>query len=314
MAFKNAFSTRKAMQQAPAMDFIQELSDLELKQLQGCYLEILKDIIAVCDEHNICYMAAGGTALGSVRHKGFIPWDDDVDLIMPRADLNRFVNAFNEIMGEKYELTTPNSKQHPIESMITIIHKKNTYKASLQTFDTSLPKGISIDIFAIESVPRNPIIRRFKGFFAMALQYIGVSALYRHYMSPRKKEFLCQTKVGLLNYRIRMATGFLFSFVKYDKWGNLFDRFVRCKKDTGLWGVPTDIGHYFGHIMPKEVYFPPVKGEFEDIMINLPHDTDAYLKNQYGDYMTIPPEADREKHWSIGFNLNSDSFKEEKNN
>ena len=55
--------------------------------------------------------------------------------------------------------------------------------------------------------------------------------------------------------------------------------------------------------MPKEVYYPPIKGPFEDISINLPHDPDAYLKNQYGDYMTIPPEADREKHYSVGFSL-----------
>ena len=311
MGLKNAFSTRKAMQNTPSTDFFHELSSEELKQLQGCFLEILKDIIAVCEKHDICYMAAGGTALGSVRHKGFIPWDDDVDIIMPREDLNRFVKLFNEAMGDNYELTTPDSKSHPIESMITIVHKKNTYKASMQSFDTSLPKGISIDIFAIESVPRNPVARRIKGLCAMAIQYIAVSSLYRHYMSPRKKEFICQTKAGKFNYRIRTTIGFLFSFVKYDKWGRFFDRFVRCKKDTGLWGVPTDIGHYFGHIMPKEVYFPPVKGEFEDIMINLPHDTDAYLKNQYGDYMTIPPEADREKHWSIGFNLNSDTFEQE---
>lgn len=93
--------------------------------------------------------------------------------------------------------------------------------------------------------------------------------------------------------------GFLFSFRPYKKWGDLFDRFVRCKKDTGLWAVPTDIGHYFGHIMPKEVYYPPIKGPFEDFSINLPHDPDTYLKNQYGDYWVIPPEADREKHYSV---------------
>ena len=315
MSLKNAFSTRKAMQQTPPMDFIHELSDTELKQLQGCYLEILKDIIAVCEKYDICYMAAGGTALGSVRHKGFIPWDDDVDLIMPRADLIKFTEILEEALGDKYDFTTPNSDKYPIESMISAVYKKNTYKASLQTLDTDLPKGIHIDIFAIESVPTNPIVRGIKGFLAMGFQYIGVSALYRNFMSKRKKEFLTQTKIGKFNYNLRMTVGFLFSFIRYDKWGNFFDRFVRCKKDTGLWAVPTDIGHYFGHIMPKDVYFPPVKGEFEDIMINLPHDTDAYLKNQYGDYMTIPPEADREKHWSIGFSLDLEADKaKEKNN
>ena len=137
----------------------------------------------------------------------------------------------------------------------------------------------------------------------MGLQYIAVSTLFYHYRSPEKKKFFSQSSAGKFNYGLRCTVGFLFSFRPYKKWGDLFDRFVRCKKDTGLWAVPTDIGHYFGHIMPKEVYYPPIKGPFEDFSINLPHDPDTYLKNQYDDYWVIPPEADREKHYSVGFCL-----------
>ena len=88
---RNMFSTRKCMQIAPETEMMHELTPEELKALQACFLEIIKDIDRVCQEHGLCYMAAGGTALGSVRHKGFIPWDDDVDILMPREDLNRFV-------------------------------------------------------------------------------------------------------------------------------------------------------------------------------------------------------------------------------
>lgn len=299
---KNALSTRRAMQKLPAMDEIHIITDDELKQLQDCFLEIIKDIDAACQKYGICYMAAGGTALGSVRHQGFIPWDDDVDLLMPRADLKRFLEIFDEALGDKYEMTSPDSK-YPLESMISAVYKKNTIKASFQTMDTSLPQGVHIDIFAIESVPVNPVARRIKGLTAMGLQYIAVSTLFRHFTNEHKKEFFYQTDAGKFNYRLRMAVGFLFSFRSYEKWGTTFDRFVQCKKDTGLWAVPTDIGHYFGHIMPKDVYYPPIKGPFEDMMINLPHNPDAYLKNQYGDYMVIPPVEDRESHWSVGFCL-----------
>lgn len=251
---------------------------------------------------DICYMAAGGTALGSVRHGGFIPWDDDVDVIMPREDLKRFLQIFEEAMGDHYEMTSPNS-QFPLESMISAIYRKNTLKATLQAYNTPFPKGVHIDIFAIESVPLNPVARWFKVYSAMMLQYIAVSTLRYHFRNPEKKAFFYQTTAGKINYSLRMTVGFLFSFRNYKKWGDLFDRYVQGKTDTGLWAVPTDIGHYFGHIMPKEVYYPPVKGKFVDFEINLPHDTDAYLKNQYGDYMTIPPVEEREKHWSIGFSL-----------
>lgn len=300
--FKEAFSTRRAMQHAPHMDFLHELTPEELKQLQNCYLEILKDVIRVCEEHDICYMAAGGTALGAVRHHGFIPWDDDVDLIMPREDLNRFIQVFDECLGEKYEITSPNTK-YPLESMITAIYKKNTIKANYMTYKTPLPQGVHIDIFAIETVPENKLLRTLKGVAAIGLQFIAVSSLLYHYRTEEKKAFFTQTPAGKFNYGLRMTVGFLFSWRSYEKWGNLFDRFVRGNPKSNLWAVPTDIGHYFGHIMPKSVYYPPVLGQFEDIMINLPHDTDAYLKNQYGDYMVIPPEADREKHLCIGFCL-----------
>ena len=171
------------------------------------------------------------------------------------------------------------------------------------TYGTDLPKGVHIDIFAIESVPENAIVRRIKGTVAMGLQFIGVSALMYHYRSDKKKQLYTQTLGGKINYGLRMTVGFLSSFRPCEVWGNLFDRFVRGNPDSELWAVPTDVGHYFGHIMPKSVYYPPVKGVFEDMQINLPHDTDAYLKNQYGDYMVIPPVEDREKHMSIGFCL-----------
>jgi len=307
---KNAFSTRRAMQKTPSMPMVHELTTEELHALQDCFLGILKDIDSVCEKNDICYMAAGGTALGSVRHQGFIPWDDDVDILMPRADLKRFLEIFDNDLGEKYEITSPDSK-YPLESMISAVYKKNTYKASISTLDTDLPKGVHIDIFPIETVPLNPIVRRIKGIIVLFLQYIAVSSLFRHLSSENKKKFFYQTPAGRFNYRLRMFIGALFSFRSHEKWAASFDRFVSCKTDTGLWAVPTDIGHYFGHIMPKEVYYPPIKGPFVDMQINLPHNPDEYLKNQYGDYMVIPPEADRESHWSIGFCLDLEAEQKE---
>lgn len=296
------FSTRKAMQSTPNCDLIHVITDTELKQLQDCFLQILKDIDAVCKKHDICYMAAGGTALGAIRHKGFIPWDDDADIIMPRADLEKFKQIFTVEMGDKYEMTSPNSPFR-LESMISAIYLKNTYKAPFLGYNTPFPKGVHIDIFPIESVPENKVHRFVKGYTAMALQYIAVSAILYHYMNAEKRRFLCQTPAGKINFAIRMIVGFAFSFRSYEKWGNLFDRYVRGPINSNLWAVPTDIKHYFGHIMPKSVYYPPIKGEFVDMQINLPHNPDEYLKNQYGDYMTIPPEADRESHYSVGFSL-----------
>lgn len=145
---KEALSTRKALQKKPNIDLIKELSDEDVKALQGVFLEMLKDLDRVCAEHHITYMAAGGTALGAVRHEGFIPWDDDVDILMPRKDLDRFVEIFDGAMGEKYGLTSPNTK-YMLESNISAIYKKHTRKVSFEAYNTPYPKGIHVDIFAI---------------------------------------------------------------------------------------------------------------------------------------------------------------------
>lgn len=302
MGIRDAFSTRKTMQKLPEMDAIHYITDEELVQLQDCFLEIIKDIDAVCKRNNICYMAAGGTCLGSVRHQGFIPWDDDVDLLMPREDLKRFIEIFDRELGDKYDFTSINC-QYPIESMISAVYKKGTVKASFQTMNTDLPQGVHIDIFTIEAVPENKLVRTIKGYATMAVQYVAVSSLFYHFTDKQKKAFFSQTLAGRINYAIRYSVGKASSFASPEFWGKLFDKVVSYNKDSNLWAVPTDIGHYFGHVMPKDVYYPPSKGPFVDMELNLPHNTDEYLKNQYGDYMTIPPEAGREKHWSIGFDL-----------
>ncbi len=300
---KEALSTRKTMQKLPPVKDIHYISGDELKELQQCFLGIIKDIDEVCTKHNINYMAAGGTCLGAIRHQGFIPWDDDVDIIMPREDLKKFIDIFDKTLSDKYEITSPNTK-YPLESLITAVYKKNTLKSSFQAMGTDLPKGVHIDIFSIESVPKNAFKRRIRGIIATGLQYISVSTLFKSLTNKKKRDFFYQTKAGKINYRIRMFVATCFSFFSSTKWASIYDNFVSTKNDTGLWTVPTDIKHYFGHIMPKEVYFPIRRVAFEDIEINVPNDTDQYLKNQYGDdYMSLPPIENREKHWSIGFCL-----------
>ena len=302
---KTALSTRRVMQELPPLANIHYISDAELVELHHCMLEMVKDIHAVCTQHNICYMAAGGTCLGSVRHQGFIPWDDDVDLLMPRADLKRFLEIFTEELGDRYQLTSPAS-DFPMESLITSVHRRNTYRASLQTFGTDLPKGIQIDIFPIENVPRNRLVRWFKGRLATLVQHIATSTLFKGLTNQQKREFFFQTKEGKFNYRLRILIATVFGFFSYQRWARIYEYLVSMDKDTGYCTVPTDMKHYFGHIMPKEVYLPTTQGPFEDMQINLPHNTDEYLKNQYGDYMVIPEEGKREAHWGIGFSLTSE--------
>ena len=78
--------------------------------MKQCLLEMYSDILRVCEKYNIRVMLGGGSALGAVRHGGFIPWDDDLDLIMPREDYNKFISVFDKELSDLYEITSPNSK------------------------------------------------------------------------------------------------------------------------------------------------------------------------------------------------------------
>ena len=88
--------TYKVMMSNMAQDsaIVRELSEEEQRSLKSCVLEMFQDVLAVCKQHNISIMLGGGSALGSVRHQGFIPWDDDLDLLMPRRDYDRFASVF----------------------------------------------------------------------------------------------------------------------------------------------------------------------------------------------------------------------------
>ena len=94
-----------AKEQINAVDttgFLREISAQELRLLQNTLLEMLLDVLAVCQAHNIRVFLVGGTALGAVRHKGFIPWDDDIDIGMPRDDYKRFIPVFETYLSDRY--------------------------------------------------------------------------------------------------------------------------------------------------------------------------------------------------------------------
>ena len=100
-----------------------KLSDEDLKKLQSELLEILVDIKTVCDKHQIDYMLCGGTMLGAIRHKGFIPWDDDVDIMMLRNEYNKFKAVFDEELSEKYVLAEPLSSPRYFSKMVKVFKK-----------------------------------------------------------------------------------------------------------------------------------------------------------------------------------------------
>lgn len=273
-------------------------------------LQMYCDVATVCDKYNLEYLTSGGTCLGAVRHKGFIPWDDDFDMIMPRASYEKFKDLCKHgALGDSYEIDAPN-KHKDCKNAFLKVYRKNTLDVEIFAENAPGPKGIYIDVFPMDYAPRNKYVRKIKALISDFLLAASSSVLYTEYPTKLYKDFMNQSSEGRTRYRQRMILGHFFGIISHRKWVWWFDRFNACTKDTGFLTIPTGRNHYYKETLPKEAFLPAQKMQFEDIMINVPADTDAYLKALYNNYMWIPPVEKRERHFVYKFSLNTEKVNE----
>ena len=290
---------------AHSSDFLRELTLQESTAMKKVMLDIYSNVASVCDKEGLTYMMAGGTCLGAIRHHGYIPWDDDLDLMMPRTDYNRLVQLLhNNVLGDEYEFTCPNNLTDS-NTVFLKIFKKHTVNVELMNISTPFPKGVFIDIFPIDSVPNTQFIRSLKGFIANGLQFISICALYAQYPNDTMKEYMSMDRVLAWRYRLKRIIGRIASIIPHRKWVYLFDRFVACSKENHLWGIPTGRKYYNGEVFSKDVFVPVNKAAFEGLIVNVPNDTDKYLKNLYNNYMQLPPPERRERHFVVDFDCSN---------
>lgn len=278
---------------------LRQLTNEELIRLRTTFLEAFVDLSKCCEKHGLTVMLIAGSAIGAVRHKGFIPWDDDLDVAMARDDFEKLKKIFDLELGEKYILSAPNYKRNA-KNRFPMMLVKDTLFVEIGGRTENEDSKIKIDIFIIENVPSNWLHRKLKGAFCNLLMAMGSYEETYEHRNDLFKEFMCKTAEGAREYKRRITFGRLFSFFDFQTWMNLIDKFNQYKKRSSLMGIPSSRGHYFGEIRPRETFFPVSKGEFEGVIVNLPGDPDDYLRNLYGDdYMTPPPEEKRERHFIV---------------
>ena len=281
-----------------ASNVLYELSTEDQYTLKNTLLEMYQDVYRVCDKHGLAIMLGGGSALGSIRHQGFIPWDDDLDLLMPRADYEKFKSIFLDELGQKYELSAPNYSCKS-KARFPKIMKKGTLLKELTDINSDLPSGIFLDIFILDKVPQNRLHQKIKGLWCNALMYASTQAFWYEHCCDEIREYMCATRRGCHTYRRKRIVGKLCSIVPSWKWYNAVDHAIQYHKETRLLGIPTGRKHYFGEILPADVMLPVSYGQFAGIKVPLPGKIDVYLRNLYGNYMEIPPENKRERHFVV---------------
>lgn len=277
-----------------------------LQSLQRLLLSMLKDIDHVCEVHGIQYTLSGGTLLGAVRHEGFIPWDDDIDINMTRIGYEKFASVFEQELGEGYILQRP-EKTENYGLGLARIRKKGTILRNRDDYDSE-DCGIAIDIFIYEDVPDSAIVRKLHGFVSLGLGFALSCRRFLEYGDEYMK--LAEGDESLTKvFSTKRRLGRLFSFLSMDAWGRAWDKWNSlCRNDESRYiSIPAGRKHYFGELYERELMFPVKRIKFEDALLPVPNTPDHYLTKLYGDYMRIPEPEDREAHIVYELDLGDES-------
>ena len=270
------------------------LDDELLHRYQKAILKIAEDIVSVCEQEKITWHLTGGTALGAVRHHGFIPWDDDIDLDILGNDFDRFVNAFRKKFGDKYWIHTCDT---PNYGMVTYrVRLKGSIFRAREDLEND-EAGFYVDINRIENTFNNPLLRYIHGIFCMGM---GFFLSCRNFFKNRKLMVkLSEANPDLRTvFLFKIVIGALLSFRSVTDWTILTqDCYALCKNNQSFYvSVPAGRKHYFGELYRRRDFVETAPMEFEGHIWKVPKEYDAYLNHMYGDYMKIPKESDRERH------------------
>lgn len=260
--------------------FLKELTNIELKER---LLKLLIEFKNFCEKNELSYYLVGGTLLGAVRHQGFIPWDDDIDVTMPRSDYNKFISIFKE---NNYVLYAPE-----IDKQYKYQFAKLCEKSSIlyeQSFDCGRQLGIHIDIFPLDGLGKDykeakNILKKLKWYI-----YLSFEAMVPNYISSKK---ITSNFIRKILYRFAKIPSMNFFARKINK--------IAQSKSIEKSNYVGFITHSVleKRIMPKSIYEHSIDINFENNKFKIMSGYNEFLERFYGaDYMELPPIEKRICH------------------
>lgn len=257
--------------------------DALTKQFQEHILKVFKFTVDFLERHNLRYIACGGTVLGAVRHKNFIPWDDDIDIYLPRADYERLLDLKDEMRKEGFDVLSLRDKGYYLP--FAKVSDMNT--TLLEQAEFPFVVGIYVDLFALDN---------FSGTDEeiTAIQRRSLKKFYNYQKSVNHSKTCDWWRDALKGHlgdaveklQIMLSRPFrkllLRRFLNYQRWYSSFD------------GDKTVcVTQWAGRIFKREWFEDVIDYPFADTTVKIPRDYDGYLRCLYGDYMTLPPVEQR---------------------
>lgn len=250
-----------------------------LRRLQQTQLEILNEIVRICDRHGLRYYLAEGTLLGAVRHQGFIPWDDDLDIAMPREDYDRFWQICAEELSPAYYVHT----RHTDDTywlMFGKVRKAGTVLNEYTIRHIAAPKGIYVDVFPLDDAKAE------RGW----LRRLRTTLIHKVYALIAYKRGLDLPLRGAVRAALWLTRPVPIRWLSA-----VAERWMRAENGKG-YAYYVNYGSLYDTVaqtIPKSRYEPAVKLKFEGRDYAAPRDSDYILRRLYGDYEQLPPPEQR---------------------
>lgn len=264
------------------------MRDFDLRELQLCELDVLKELARICEKHHLQYYLAWGTCLGAVRHKGFIPWDDNIDVCMPWQDYLKFKEVCRTDLGEDYFYEDWYA-HHDYFLYWAKLRKNKTTCMTRNEKDLDICWGVGIDIFPLFKNEGTTISMK-KRMALIALEIV-IKRSYLPYGKGIKKLI---RKILLMLIPKKMDEKIITSCLNALESANLEASYLVDFSDNAV-------------LLPEKVYGKGQSCQFEDKQFLIPLEANTYLTNVYGDdYMQIPEKHEQVDHGDIIVDLEKD--------
>lgn len=260
-----------------------EYNNQELQEMQKCQMEILKELKKVCVRNRINFYLAFGSALGSVRHKGFIPWDDDIDVYMRVEDVNKLLSLQSEFPSNLFIQTRETDPEYGL--LIARVRHSNTTLIEADHIERDINHGVYIDIYPLFYCPESDLKMKFVvlvSFLCRLFAYDAPPMNKNRLLTGLSKVLLCIFPPQLKKMITNKFYNYLISQPASKYVSNIPD-VSRGKRFLDRWFLTPSVGDFEGEIMP------------------LPTNSEEYLTYEFGDYMQLPPVEQRVIHHNYIF-------------